>query len=83
MLFFLFDLRPLFFKLVLKVILLLGLASGPLWPGISHLLLDEGELQSHQLVYGVGRAHLPTLLLLMAGVQWILRDWIEGLVVLL
>jgi hypothetical protein len=57
---------------------LLGLVSGPLWPSLSHIFLDKGELRSHQLVYGVGKAHIPTLVLLMVGAQWILHGWIEG-----
>jgi hypothetical protein len=48
------------------------LVSGMLWPGLSDLVLDEGELWLHQQVCGVGKAHLPTLVLLMEGVQWIL-----------
>jgi hypothetical protein len=60
----------------------LGLVSGPLWPGLSQLVLDEGELRSHHLVcMELGKAHLPTLVLLMAGAQWILCGWIEGPIV--
>jgi hypothetical protein len=50
---------------VLRV--LLALASRP---GCLVLFLpvhDEGELRSHQRVDGVGLAHLPTLVLPMAG----------------
>jgi hypothetical protein len=39
---------------------------------------DEGKFRSHQLVVGVGLAHLPTLVLLMVGEKWTLRDWTEG-----
>jgi hypothetical protein len=45
------------------------------------LVRDEGELRSHKLVVGVGLAHLPTLVLLMEGVQWTLCDWTKGHVV--
>jgi hypothetical protein len=60
---------------------ILVLSTGPLWSVISLLVLDEGGLRSHQLVYGVGQAHLPTLVLLMEGVQWILHSWSEGPIV--
>jgi hypothetical protein len=59
----------------------LVLSSGPPWPILSLLALNEGELRSHQLFCRVGQAHLPTLVLLMVGAQWILHDWNEGPVV--
>jgi hypothetical protein len=54
--------------------LLLVLSSRPRWLVIFLPRHDEGELRSHQLVDGVGLAHLPTLVLLTVGAQWILRD---------
>jgi hypothetical protein len=63
-------------NVVLRV--LLALASGPGWLVLFLPMHDEGELWSHQLVDGVGMAHLPTLILLMAGAQWTLHDWTEG-----
>jgi hypothetical protein len=42
---------------------------------------DEGELQLHRLVDGIGMAHLPTLALLMAVAQWKFHDYTEGHVV--
>jgi hypothetical protein len=51
---------------VLRV--LLSIASRPGW--LVHFLLmqNEGDLRSHQLVGGVGLAHLPTLVLPIVGV---------------
>jgi hypothetical protein len=65
-------------KLNIALPLPVVLVSGPPWHVLSLLGLDEGELRSHQLFYEVGKAHLPNLVLLMAGAQKILRDWIEG-----
>jgi len=45
----------------------LVLSSGPLWPILFLPVHDEGELRSHQLVCGVGQAHIPTMVLLMVG----------------
>jgi hypothetical protein len=55
------------------------LVLGPLWPGLSHLVLDEGGLQSHQRVSRVEQAHLPILVLLRVGAQWKLRGSNKGL----
>jgi hypothetical protein len=60
---------------------LLTLASRPGWLVLFLLVCDEGELWSHQLVGGVGLAHLPTLVLPMEGAQWTPHDWTEGHVV--
>jgi hypothetical protein len=54
---------------------------GPLWPVVFLLALDEGELRSCHLFFRFGQSHLPTLVLLMVGVHWILRGWIEGPIV--
>jgi hypothetical protein len=45
----------------------LALALRPGWLVMFLLERDEGELCPHQLVGGVGLAHLPTLVLLMVG----------------
>jgi hypothetical protein len=58
---------------------LLRLVSGPMWPGLPHLILNEGEIQSHQLVCGVGQAHLPTLVLLMEGHSGYCAAGLKGL----
>jgi hypothetical protein len=63
------------------LLLVLALASRPRWLVLFLLMCDEGELQSHQLIFGVGLAHLLTLVILMAGAQWTLCNLIEGLVV--
>ena len=59
----------------------IAIASRPRWLALFLLEHDKGELQPHQLFCGVGLAHLPTLVLLMAGAQWRLRSWTEGPVV--
>ena len=51
----------------------LVLASMPRWIVLFHLMLVKGELRLYQLFCGVGLAHLPTLVLPMVGVQWILH----------
>jgi hypothetical protein len=61
--------------------LLLALTSRPGWLVFFLPVHDEGDLQSHQLVSEVGLAHLQSLVLLMAGVQWTLCDWTEEPVV--
>jgi hypothetical protein len=61
--------------------LLLALDSRQGWLVLFLPMHDEGELRSHQLVSGVGLAHLPNLVLSTAGTQWILRDWTEEPVV--
>jgi hypothetical protein len=61
-------------QLDIVLLLLLALASRLGWLVLFLLVRDEGELRSHQLVVGVGLAHLPTLVLPMAGAQWTLRD---------
>jgi hypothetical protein len=63
-------------EIVLQVLLVLDSRHG--WLVLFLLVLVEGELQLHMLVDRVGLAHLPTLVLLMAGAQWILRDCTEG-----
>jgi hypothetical protein len=59
-----------FLILQLGVVLqvLLVLVSKPGWLVLFPLVLVEGELRLYQLVSGVGLAHLPTLVLLMAEV---------------
>ena len=47
--------------------LLLSLALKPRWLVLFLPVHDEGELRSHQLVGGVGMAHLPTLVFPMEG----------------
>jgi hypothetical protein len=56
----------------------LTLASRPGWLVLFLLVLVEGDIQLYQLVGGVRLAHLPTLVLPMAGTQWRLRDWTKG-----
>jgi hypothetical protein len=51
----------------------LVLASRPGWRFLFFLVHDEGELRLHQLVNGVGLAHLPTMVLIMVGAQWTLN----------
>jgi hypothetical protein len=70
-------------QLSIVLLLLLALASRPRWLVLSLLVCDEDKLRSHQLVIIVGLAHLPTLVFLMEGVQWTLRDWTKGLAVIL
>jgi hypothetical protein len=53
-------------KIVLRVLLVLDSRHGCLF--LFLLVLIEGELQLHLLVGRVGLAHLPTLVLPMAGV---------------
>ena len=65
--------------IVLQV--LLALASGPGWLVKFLLVRDEGELRSHQLVDGVGLAHLLTLVLPIARAQWTPHDWTKGPIV--
>jgi hypothetical protein len=60
---------------------LFALASRPGWLVLFLLVLIEGEIPLYHLVSGVGMAHLPTLVLSMAGVKWKLRGWTEGLAV--
>jgi hypothetical protein len=60
---------------------LISLASKPGWLVLFPLVLVEGELRLSYLVGGVGLSHFPTLVLPMAGTQWRLHDWTEGLVV--
>jgi hypothetical protein len=57
---------------VLRV--LLSLYSRPGWIVLFHLVLNKGEPRLHILADRVGLAHLPTLVLPMAGAQWTLRD---------
>jgi hypothetical protein len=68
------------FALQICVVLqvLLALDSRPGWLVLFLLVHDEDELRSHQLVDVVGLAHLPSLVLPMAGVQWTLHDWTKG-----
>ena len=65
--------------IVLQVCLALSSRHG--WLVLFLLILIEAELLLYQLVSGFGLAHLPTLVLPMAGVQWTLRHWNEGFVV--
>jgi hypothetical protein len=66
-------------NVVLRV--LLAISSRPRWLVLFLLLLVEVKLRLHLLVNRVGLAHLPTLVLLMVGAQWILHDWTEGPIV--
>jgi hypothetical protein len=68
-------------QLGVVILLLLALASRLGWLVLFLPVHDEGELQSHQLVCGVGLACLLTLVLPMAGVEWTLCDWTEGPIV--
>jgi hypothetical protein len=64
---------------VLQVLLVLS--SKPRWIVRFPPVLIEGELQLHLLGGGVGLAHLPIIVLSMAGAQWRLHSWTEEPVV--
>jgi hypothetical protein len=91
--FILLDLCSLFFELCLKSVLLmlhnlvflynflLCLFQVRCGLVVSQLVLNEGKLQSHQPIWRVDQAHLPTMVLLRVGVQWTLRGLNKGIFV--